>query len=148
VELASHSDPASIVDQLIGLPKFALWSSPTLRCRAVADAIAAAFDAPVHLDARLLELDFGAWEGLAWSDVPRADLDRWAACPVGFAAPGGETGASLIARVTEFYDDLKREPHVIVSHGGPLRLLAALAVGRPVDLLAPPPALGSVQVFD
>ncbi len=32
----------------------------------------------------------------------------------------------------------------MVSHGGPLKVLYALLVGRPIDLLAPAPAIGSV----
>ncbi len=147
IELSPYTDLADIVGRLITLPQLVLWSSPSVRCRVVANAIAAAVGAVVRLDSRLLELDFGVWEGLPWSDVPRAELDRWAACPASFAPPGGESGASLIARVTEFYDSLKqlRGSHVVVSHGGPLRLLAALAAGRRIDLLARPPDLGSVQ---
>ncbi len=145
VALAPQPDLAGIAGRLAALPRFSLWSSPMLRCLAVADAIAAAFSTPIRKDARLLELDFGAWEGMPWSDVPCGELDRWAACPADFAPPGGESGASLIARITEFHSNLKPGPHVVVSHGGPLRLLAALAEGRRVDLLARPPDLGSVH---
>jgi len=150
VALASHAEIAGIVGQLTPLPQFCLWSSPMRRCVAVSDAIAQAFAIANHLDDRLLEMDFGVWEGLAWSDIPRAELDRWAACPVSFAPSNGESGSSLITRVTKFYDGLRQIPgsHVVVSHGGPLRLLAALALGQAVDLLAPSPALGSVQFID
>ncbi len=147
VELSPYTDLADIVGRLTTFPKFVLWSSPSVRCRVVAEAIAAAVGVVVRLDSRLLELDFGVWEGLPWSDVPRAELDRWAACPASFAPPGGESGASLVARVAELYGSLEqlRGAHVVVSHGGPLRLLAALAAGRRIDLLARPPDLGSVQ---
>ena len=102
---------------------------------------------PHRLDHRLLELDFGAWEGLPWDAVPRGALDDWAADVHGFAAPGGESGSALIARVTGFYADLGPGNHVIVAHGGPLKVLAALARGHTVDLLAPAQPLGSVLVI-
>ena len=119
-----------------------IWSSPAQRCRAVADAVG-----PHRLDDRLQELDFGAWEGLPWDDVPRAALDEWASDPVAFAPPGGETGAALIARVGAFYQALGPGDHAIITHGGPLKVLGALARRQAVDLLAAAPALGAVDVI-
>ena len=136
------ADVARIVSDLRG--GFAhVWTSPARRCLAVAQALASA---PV-VDARLLELDFGAWEGMAWDIVPRAALGRWAADPVGFAPPGGESGAALLARVASFHAALlaQGEDCVVVAHGGPLKLLAAMLRGEAPDLLAPAPALGSVS---
>jgi alpha-ribazole phosphatase len=114
-------------------------SSPARRCRAVAGAGAI-------IDARLRELDFGAWEGVAWDAVPRAALDLWAADPEGFAPPGGESGGALLARVAAVHADLRAAGAdcLIVAHGGPLKLLAALLRGETPDLLAPAPPLGSV----
>jgi alpha-ribazole phosphatase len=125
-----------------------VWSSPARRCRAPAEAIAAALGVPLTVDPRLQELDFGAWEGRSWNAVARADLDRWAASPLTFTPPGGETGAALVARVTGFYATLceLRQDCAVVSHGGPLKVLAALLAGQDVDLLAAAPALGSIRV--
>ena len=137
---------ASILAALAGHRLGRVWTSPARRCRAVADPAAAAAGIPARLDPRLLELDFGEWEGLAWSQVPRAALDAWAADPLGFAPPGGETGAALLARVAAVHRDLVEsgEDRAVISHGGPLKLLAALLRGEPPDLLAPAPPLGSV----
>ncbi|MDA8249882.1 MAG: histidine phosphatase family protein [Rhodospirillales bacterium] len=117
-----------------------VWSSPARRCRLIAGDGATP-------DERLRELDFGAWEGLAWDAVPRDALDRWAAAPHHFAPPQGESGAALLARVGAFHAELRArgEDCVVVSHGGPLKLLAALLHGTAPDLLAPAPALGSVS---
>lgn len=122
-------------------------TSPLRRCRAPAGALAVALDVPLQVDPRLAELDFGDWEGCPWSAVPRAALDRWAADPVGFAAPGGETGGALIARVGAVLAELLDEARscLVVSHGGPLRLLGPMLRGEPPDLLAPVPAPGSLQ---
>ncbi len=100
-----------------------------------------------RVDPRLLELDFGAWEGLPWDDVPRPALDAWAADPWRFAPPGGESGAALVSRVRAFHDALPPGDHIVIAHGGPLKVLAALVARRPVDLLAPAPAIGSVTML-
>ena len=138
-----HPDAAADAARLAALAAgFAgrVWTSPARRCRRIAGAAAIA-------DARLCELDFGAWEGLAWDAVPRAALDHWAAAPHDIAPPGGERGAALLARVAAFHADIRAAGAdcVVVSHGGPLKLLAALLHGTAPDLLAPAPTLGSVS---
>jgi alpha-ribazole phosphatase len=134
---ALAADPA-----FIGITR--VWTSPARRCRELALAISG----EAISDPRLLELDFGAWEGRPWDEVPRVLLDEWAAAPLEFAPPGGESGAALVARVGSFHDDLMRagEDCIVISHGGPLKVLSALLAGRPVDPLAPAPALGSVSM--
>lgn len=97
-------------------------------------------------DPRLLELDFGRWEGIAWDDVPRAELDSWAADPHRRAPPCGERGEALIERAAAFLGTAQSGalPCAVVTHGGPLRALAALAAGRRVDLRAAAPPFGAV----
>jgi alpha-ribazole phosphatase len=141
------ADPAPTLAGLAGFAAAALVSSPAARCRALADAAAARLGLPPRFEPRLLELDFGAWEGLPWDDVPRAALDAWAADPWGFAPPGGESGAALVARVRAAFAELPPGA-VVVSHGGPLKVLAALIAGRAVDLLAPAPPLGSCVIHE
>ena len=124
-------------------------SSPLRRCREPADVLGACLGIPVILDERLLELDFGDWEGMGWDRVPRAALDRWAADPAGFAPPSGETGAALIDRVSDVVAALAADvrPWLVMSHGGPLRLLDAMLRGDPPDLLAPSPLAGEMRVI-
>jgi alpha-ribazole phosphatase len=131
---------------LLALPRARIWTSPSRRCLALARVIAARHRLRPHSDHRLLELDFGAWEGFAWSDAPRPRLDTWAHAPLGRGAPGGESGAGLIARVRSFAATLRASPgrHIVVSHGGPLVVLAALLAGRRPDLLAPRLGYGQV----
>ncbi len=147
---------AAAIARLGGAPA-SVWTSPSVRCRAVAEAIATAVGTVPRVDARLHELDFGEWEGRLWRDLPRAEVDRWIADPMEGAPPGGETGAALIARVRAFLAEVQRGEEalsrkgragfpviVVVSHGGPLKILAALTAGREIDLWEPPPACGSV----
>ncbi len=142
LDVELHPDAAAEVARLRAVvATFAgpVWTSPARRCRAIAGTCAI-------VDARLRELDFGDWEGRAWATVPHADLDRWAADPLGFAPPGGESGAALLARVAAFHVAMRRHGAdcLIVAHGGPLKLLAAMLRDAPPDLLAPAPPLGSV----
>jgi len=126
-----------------------VWASPAARCLVVAETVVRALGADLLVDPRLQELDFGAWEGLEWNNVPRASLDAWAAEPIGFAPPGGETGEALLARVRAVHQAIVAADQdcVIISHGGPLKLLAALIRRVPPDLLAAAPPLGSVQTL-
>lgn len=132
--------------ELLGAAR--LWTSPARRCRMLADAIALELAAPVTIDPRLQELDFGEWEGRSWDEIARSDLDQWAASPLTFAPPGGETGATLIKRVRDVHADLVRDQQdcAIISHGGPLKVLTALLLGMPVDLLVAAPPMGSIRI--
>ena len=146
--LADPADIPPILADVAPLRGAMIHTSPLARCRRVAEALAAAWRQATPMpDPRLLEMDFGAWEGLAWDDIPRADLDRWAADLTGFAPPGGETGAALVARVTAFWQSVTVQPgsHVIVTHGGPLKVLMALAEDQPVDLSRPSLPLGEIS---
>lgn len=109
-------------------PVRALRSSPALRCRLLADRIATRDRVPAVLDARLRELDFGEWEGRSWSAIDRAESDRWAADPVSNAPPGGETFASLLARVTEALAETPPGA-VVVTHAGPIRAAGMILTG-------------------
>lgn len=70
-------------------------TSPLSRCARLAQVIAAQRDLPLTTDPRLTEIDFGAWEGVAWDAVPRAGLDAWAADMLHARPHGGETVAML-----------------------------------------------------
>jgi alpha-ribazole phosphatase len=131
-----------LIGKLAGLRDPDIHSSRSVRCRLVAECLGP----HVRIDPRLQELDFGAWEGRAWDDLPREALDRWAAEPLGFAPPGGESGAQLLARVRDFANDLRarNRDSIVVTHGGPLKVLLPLLSGLEPDLLAPAPAQGSV----
>ena len=100
-----------------------LFSSPMRRCRRLAQVL----DPAARYDARLAEMNFGAWEMHAWSGIPRSELDAWAAAPMTFAPPGGESVATLRARVVAFVDEHCRpggEDIAVVTHAGVLRIIA------------------------
>ena len=140
------ADLPPLIARLAPLRGAQILASPLSRCWEVAQAWGG--PAPVP-EARLLELDFGAWEGLPWAAIPRARLDAWAADLLGFAPPGGESGASLIARISSLWAEIGAADtrFILITHGGPLKILTALAEGQPVDLAAPAPPMGHVRIF-
>jgi broad specificity phosphatase PhoE len=82
-------------------------ASPLLRARETAEAIAAG--RPIELDARLAEMDYGAWEGLTYEETEAYDpafRRRWLADPATVACPGGESGDDVAVRARAFLVDL------------------------------------------
>jgi len=90
-------------------------TSPLLRARQTA----AALGAPVEVDERVVELDYGELDGLPLAEVPASLWARWREDPT-FAPPGGESLAELGRRVAEAMADLAEEARerniVVVSH--------------------------------
>lgn len=101
-----------------GLP---VWSSPLLRCRLLAEQL---HPQPI-IDARLAELNFGDWEGRPWDEIPRHELDAWAADVVDYAPPGGESPRAVQRRSVDFVASLTVPEAVIVTHAGVIRCLLA-----------------------
>lgn len=102
-----------------------LYSSPLQRCRRLAERL---HPTPI-VDARLAELDFGDWEMRPWESLDRTLLDAWAADPFHFRPPGGESVATLRARVADFLAGLPGEA-VVVAHAGVIKVCAALLAGE------------------
>ncbi len=98
-------------------------TSPLARCARLAEALAQARDLPLTTDIRLREIDFGAWEGLRWDDIPRDQIDAWAADLMHARPHGGESVAMLAARAAPALDEA--EGALVVTHMGVIR--AALA---------------------
>lgn len=107
-----------------GLP---VWSSPLRRCLTLAGLL----HPTPQVDSRLAEMNFGLWEGRPWQDIPRAEIDAWAADVAGYAPPGGESPLALQARALAFADSLKVDEAVIVTHAGVIRTLLAHAQNLP-----------------
>ncbi|MFK4043949.1 histidine phosphatase family protein [Roseomonas mucosa] len=133
---------AALHRDIAWLHRPALLSSPARRCRDLARRLGPA----PRLEPRLRELDFGDWEGMPWDAVPRAALDAWATDPAGFIPPGGEGMADFLARLGALAEALRHAARdaVLVTHGGPMRVLPALLRGEAPDLLAPAPGFGGV----
>jgi len=123
-----------------------VWTSPALRCRALAERLGAA---PVRIEPRLRELDFGAWEGRRWEDFRGPESEAWALDPWGRRPPGGETAEELWKRVGELRSELiaaKADRIALVTHAGVIRAWRGHVTGRSLnELWADPVAFGEIQ---
>ena len=104
-------------------------SSPLRRCAEFARALSADF----RIDERIIELDFGDWEMLAWDDIDAAQLDAWAADPLGYAGHGGESVQQMRERVHAALADLDGSDCVWVTHAGVMKLVLAELLALPQD---------------
>ena len=108
--------------------------SPLLRARQTAEAIRQAGDggAPVEVDERWIELDYGIWDGRPLAEVPAELWARWRADPE-FAPEGGESLAALGRRVAgacqALVDEAVADDVVVVSHVSPIKAAVAWALG-------------------
>jgi alpha-ribazole phosphatase len=85
-----------------------------------------------NVDARLAEMDFGAWEGLAWNAVPRAELDAWTRSFASWRCGGAENVQTFMARVAAVWDETleRNQPTVWITHAGVIRAATLLARGQ------------------
>jgi ribonuclease H / adenosylcobalamin/alpha-ribazole phosphatase len=121
-------------------------SSPLLRARQTAEAVARATGATLRADDGLAELDFGEWEGLTLAEASQrwpAEVTAWLG-NVAVAPPGGESFAAAIDRVGAALDRLLAAHQfrtlLLVSHVSPIKIAVCRA------LLAPPVTLFRFQL--
>lgn len=80
-----------------------VWHSPLQRCAQLAQAVQAArpdWQRP-QADDRLREMDFGTWEGQAWSNLGKPAIDAWTADFAHHRPGGGEALVDMLARVAQ-----------------------------------------------
>ena len=114
--------------------------SPLRRARQTAEALG--LSEPVW-DARLMEQNWGRWEGLNRAGILALDgEDAFARAGAGlsFRPPGGESTAELHARVQAFLNEIAREQTdaIAVAHLGVLRAAYTLATGWDMQTPMPP----------
>lgn len=111
-----------------------LVSSPLLRARQTADAVALATGLMVGEEPLLREIDFGGCEGLNHIEISQCQPAAWQALrdPTVFF-PQGESVNDVAARVQRFADTLAAYPPaakvLVVAHGGSLRILLCHLLG-------------------
>lgn len=134
VDLAANQVAAQRLRQFLALSE---RTAPRIVCSALrrtqvlAQQLASHFpSAHLQQDARLNEMNFGCWEGVAWDLIPRSELDAWTA-QFGTHAFGGEESCNqVITRVANAYDELQHshldhaQDVVWITHAGVIRALS------------------------
>lgn len=124
---------AAAVAAAVG-PVARVISSPLQRARATA----ACFGAPVEVDERWIEIDYGELENQPLNEVAPDFWTGWRADPT-LAPPGGESLAAVGARVRAACDDVASAAAddivAVVSHVSPIKAAVAWALNGN-DLMA------------
>ncbi len=108
-----------LAERLEGRAFDRVWSSDLVRARETARIVARI---EPKVDERLRELDLGSLDGMRFDDCP-SEVQAGLMSFDGFQAPGGESVTSLDHRVRAFLAELDPGAHLIVTHGGVIRLL-------------------------
>jgi probable phosphoglycerate mutase len=130
-----RAQAAAAAARLGALPGIAaIVTSPLLRARETAAAVAAATGLAPVVDEGLIETDFGEWEGLTFAEARErwpSEMDGWLASPE-VAPPGGESFAATAGRVRRSRDrTIAAYPGgtvVLVSHVTPIKTLLRLGL--------------------
>ena len=107
--------------------------SPLLRCRQSLDVLD--LDVRSEICPELREIDFGAWEGLTFSEILQRDpllVEKWAVWSEEFRFPGGEGIGAFLDRIKTIRRRVKTDPAkriLIISHGGVIRQLVCSCLG-------------------
>lgn len=106
-----------------------LYSSPLQRAH---DTARLAFpSAEAIIEPRLMELDFGVFQG----KTPLENRDHeawgwWHQDPFDRRVPEGESYRDLTERVVSWLDDLPEVPHIVaLTHSGPIQMIIAHLMG-------------------
>jgi probable phosphoglycerate mutase len=125
--------------ELIGRAEgFDFVASPMRRTRETMERVRAAMGLPpedYRIDARLVEVHFGDWQGHTFVELEARrpgstaarSKDKW-----GFVPPGakGESYQMLLERVRPWFEALER-PTVCVAHGGVIRTVFRMVQDMP-----------------
>ncbi|HSL07941.1 MAG TPA: bifunctional RNase H/acid phosphatase [Pseudonocardiaceae bacterium] len=116
-------------------------SSPMLRARQTAQPVADALGVPLSVHDGLIETDFGAWEGLTFTEARERDPalhTRWIT-DTSVAAPDGESMDAVHRRVRRALDQLIAEHGgatlAVVTHVTPIKALLRMALDAGPSLL-------------
>ena len=128
-----------------GWAGYRILASPLQRARMTASILFP--DAEIGIDRRLIEMDFGAWEGKRLADLradPGGDTAAREAMGLDFTAPDGESPREVQVRIRPLLARLAalERPTVLVTHKAVIRALYALAsgwtmIGKPPTKLRP-----------
>lgn len=128
----------AVFEQLKGKKIDAVYSSPLMRANYTAKI--AAGSESVQVDERIIEIDFGNWEGKRREEFVAENpglWQLWSDNPAINAAGGnGETASQVVTRVDNFFKEMlakhKDQTIMVVGHNGINRLYMAHKLGMPL----------------
>jgi alpha-ribazole phosphatase len=142
---ADAVDMERVLLKLSALAKpIACASSPLIRAHHLAIGMhKQGWPEPVlHKD--LMEMSFGDWENRSWKDIPREQIDGWAANTLNFAAPNGESVQqlgnrsaaavrSVIKTIKQQFQPSPQDYLAVFCHAGVLQTAPTLLKGEQLN---------------
>ena len=118
-----------------------VYVSPFCRARQSAEIVCAKIGGEPVVDERVREIAFGDYEGTPYLNGNYVDDNIRAAfvCPSQYVPHGGESYASVLARVQDFLDNELKPLEaacnrvLVVAHGGLLRAVVTAVTGAGLD---------------
>jgi alpha-ribazole phosphatase len=107
-------------------------SSPLQRCEQLTPVlIGLRPDLTFKIDPKLQEMHFGTWEGCAWADIAKNELDDWTANFAHYpAGASGESVSQFMARVATAFDAIDPAQNTLwITHAGVIRAAQLIASG-------------------
>jgi phosphoserine phosphatase len=143
---AGRQQAEALAMRVAGIGWDRIIASPLIRAAETASILARG--TPIQPDARLMEMDYGRWEGLTNEQLARDHATarrRWEQAPDILPYPGGESGNEVAARVGAFLAELlddhierhgassrEQAPVLAVGHSSTNRVLMCVALGLPI----------------
>ena len=137
VNAKGRAQAEAVRGQLEGLTFTGVYASPLLRAYETAQIVSGR---EVTKDDRLIEVDFGLWEGKTreqFTEEHPGSWEKWSTDPsANRAGVNGETGQEIVSRVDAFFEELlathREGTFLVVAHNGVNRLFMAHKLGMPL----------------
>lgn len=125
----------AVLQQLPDCKFDAVFSSPLIRCRSLAEDLFPGNN--IIFDDRLKELNFGDWEKQLWDVIYQTEEGKqWMDNYLKVQCPNGESYLEFRQRVTLFLNELKPKSFdqvAVVAHGGVIRLIKSILDDQRMD---------------
>lgn len=140
-----RADARKLARRLANVEIQRVVTSPLKRARETADILARSHGVAVEPEPRLVELDYGDWEGHTLQDINAlfpGEYDKYDRDPAHFEVGGGESGTTVAARLWPVIDGLidwaeqrggekggAESTVLVVGHSSTNRILLAMLMG-------------------
>ena len=152
VELAESypEELQAVKENLKDIEFDAIYTSPLSRAKKLANDI---YPEQVLEDKRLMELNFGDWEGKVWDEIKDPFLEVWMEDFVNKKCSNGESFVMLRDRVLEFWNELKSKDLkrvAVFAHGGVIRTIQAIEKNIKLEdsFNEPTPDFGEIVIIN
>ncbi|MBS2097318.1 alpha-ribazole phosphatase [Carboxylicivirga linearis] len=117
-----EQEASEIAQSINGFNPDVIFSSPLQRCRKLANHLFP--NHSIDIDERIIEMNFGQWEGQKWEGIERFTIEQWSNNFLNQSPPNGEKFSELLARTNNFFEFLENSNKkylAVVTHSGVIR---------------------------